>query len=87
MCIQSALISVKLIQSLKVGKSSSYTFARLGRMPVMADRVPYPGGELEVIAMDGRRVAAVRVIRGVAPARSRPAKGRKQEVANDGSGE
>ena len=64
-----------------------YTFARLGRMPVMADRVPYPGGELEVIAMDGRRVAAVRVIRGVAPARSRPAKGRKQEVANDGSGE
>ena len=41
-----------------------YTFARLGRLPRMADRVPFPGGELEVVAMDGRRVAAVRVIRG-----------------------
>jgi CBS domain containing-hemolysin-like protein len=40
-----------------------YTFARLGRVPKMADRVPFPGGELEVVAMDGRRVAAVRVIR------------------------
>ncbi|HET9003892.1 MAG TPA: hemolysin family protein [Gemmatimonadaceae bacterium] len=40
-----------------------YTFARLGRLPKIADRVPYPGGELEVVAMDGRRVAAVRVIR------------------------
>ena len=42
-----------------------YTFARLGRLPRIADRVPYPGGELEVVAMDGRRVAAVRVIRGI----------------------
>lgn len=42
-----------------------YTFARLGRLPRMADRVPFPGGELEVVAMDGRRVAAVRVIRSV----------------------
>ena len=40
-----------------------YTFARLGRLPKITDRVPYPGGELEVVAMDGRRVAAVRVIR------------------------
>ena len=40
-----------------------YTFARLGRLPKMSDRVPFPGGELEVVAMDGRRVAAVRVIR------------------------
>lgn len=41
-----------------------YVFARLGRVPKMGDRSPYPGGELEVVAMDGRRVAAVRVIRG-----------------------
>ena len=45
-----------------------YTFARLGRLPRMGDRVPYPGGELEVVAMDGRRVAAVRVIRGASKA-------------------
>ena len=45
-----------------------YVFARLGRLPKMGDRVPFPGGELEVVAMDGRRVAAVRVIRGVTPA-------------------
>lgn len=44
-----------------------YTFARLGRLPRMGDRVPYPDGELEVVAMDGRRVAAVRVIRSPAP--------------------
>jgi CBS domain containing-hemolysin-like protein len=40
-----------------------YVFAKLGRLPKMADRAPFPGGELEVVAMDGRRVAAVRVIR------------------------
>ncbi|HEX8849025.1 MAG TPA: hemolysin family protein [Gemmatimonadaceae bacterium] len=40
-----------------------FTFARLGRLPRMGDRVAIPGGELEVVAMDGRRVAAVRVIR------------------------
>jgi CBS domain containing-hemolysin-like protein len=51
-----------------------YTFARLGRLPKIADRVPFPGGELEVVAMDGRRVAAVRVIR--AP--------RGERVPNDG---
>ncbi|MGH7689123.1 MAG: hemolysin family protein [Gemmatimonadaceae bacterium] len=38
-----------------------YAFARLGRVPRIGDRAPYPGGELEVVAMDGRRVAAVRV--------------------------
>ncbi len=38
-----------------------YVFSELGRLPSMGDRVGYPGGELEVIAMDGRRVAAVRV--------------------------
>ena len=40
-----------------------YVFARLGRIPALGDRAPYPGGELEVIAMDKRRVAAVRVHR------------------------
>lgn len=40
-----------------------YVFARLGRLPVIGDRVRFPGGELEVVAVDGRRVAAVRVLR------------------------
>jgi CBS domain containing-hemolysin-like protein len=40
-----------------------YAFAQLGRLPKMGDRVPVPGGELEVIAMDGRRIAALRVHR------------------------
>jgi CBS domain containing-hemolysin-like protein len=40
-----------------------YAFAQLGRLPRMGDRVPVPGGELEVIAMDGRRIAALRVHR------------------------
>jgi magnesium and cobalt exporter, CNNM family len=40
-----------------------YTFARLGRVPHIGDRATFPGGELEVVAMDGRRVAAVRVVK------------------------
>jgi putative hemolysin len=40
-----------------------YAFNTLGRLPHVGDRVPYPGGELEVVAMDGRRVAALRVHR------------------------
>jgi putative hemolysin len=40
-----------------------YVFSALGRLPRMGDRAPFPGGELEVVAMDGRRVAAVRVHR------------------------
>ncbi|HEX5831472.1 MAG TPA: hemolysin family protein [Gemmatimonadaceae bacterium] len=44
-----------------------YVFSKLGRLPRVGDRAPYPGGELEVVAMDGRRVAAVRVQR-TAPA-------------------
>jgi putative hemolysin len=40
-----------------------YVFARLGHVPQLGERAPYPGGELEVIAMDKRRVAAVRVHR------------------------
>jgi CBS domain containing-hemolysin-like protein len=45
-----------------------YAFAKLGRLPKMGDRVPVPGGELEVIAMDGRRIAALRVHRPQTPA-------------------
>ena len=40
-----------------------YVLSTLGRLPRIGDRVAYPGGELEVVAMDGRRVAAVRVHR------------------------
>jgi putative hemolysin len=40
-----------------------YAFAQLGRLPRMGDRVAVPGGELEVIAMDGRRIAGLRVHR------------------------
>ncbi|HEX6534752.1 MAG TPA: hemolysin family protein [Gemmatimonadaceae bacterium] len=40
-----------------------YVFSQLGRLPKVGDRAPFPGGELEVVAMDGRRVAAVRVHR------------------------
>ncbi|HZO19938.1 MAG TPA: hemolysin family protein [Gemmatimonadaceae bacterium] len=45
-----------------------YVFSRLGRLPRVGDRVKFPGGELEVVAMDGRRVAAVRVHRASAGA-------------------
>jgi len=40
-----------------------YVFAQLGRLPKVGDRVQIPEGELEVVAMDGRRVAALRVHR------------------------
>lgn len=40
-----------------------YVFAKLGRLPVVGDRVRFSGGELEVVAVDRRRVAAVRVLR------------------------
>jgi hypothetical protein len=32
-------------------------------VPRIGDRVPFPSGELEVVAMDRKRVAAVRVMR------------------------
>ncbi|MDQ6613144.1 MAG: hypothetical protein M3Y64_11970, partial [Gemmatimonadota bacterium] len=38
-----------------------FVFGALGRLPRVGDRASYPGGELEVVAMDGRRVAALRV--------------------------
>ena len=38
-----------------------YAFAMLGRLPRVGDLATFPGGDLEVVAMDGRRVAALRV--------------------------
>jgi putative hemolysin len=49
-----------------------YVFSAFGHLPKAGDRVAYPGGHLEVIAMEGRRVAAVRV---------RPALGREPRDA------
>ena len=40
-----------------------YAFAKLGRLPRMGDRIQIPGGEMEVVAMDGRRIAALRIHR------------------------
>ena len=40
-----------------------FVFAQLGRLPRMGDRVTVPGGQLEVVAMNGRRAAALRVHR------------------------
>ena len=39
-----------------------FVFSELGRLAKMGDRVAYPGGQLEVVAMEGRRVAAVRAL-------------------------
>jgi CBS domain containing-hemolysin-like protein len=47
-----------------------YVFSKLGRLPKVGDRVPFPGGELEVVAMEHRRVAAVRVHRTTAEGRA-----------------
>ncbi|HUQ18794.1 MAG TPA: hemolysin family protein [Gemmatimonadaceae bacterium] len=56
---------------------AGYAFAKLGRLPRMGDRVPVPGGELEVIAMDGRRIAALRVHRATAANSNQSPSGRK----------
>ena len=40
-----------------------YAFGRLGRLPKIGDRVDFPGGELEIIALEGRRIAGLRVVR------------------------
>ncbi len=49
-----------------------YAFAELGRAPRVGDRVPFPGGELEIIAVDGRRIAALRVHREPGPGPAAP---------------
>ncbi len=40
-----------------------FVFSRLGRLPKVGDRVRIAHAALEVVAMDGRRVAALRVLR------------------------
>lgn len=47
-----------------------YAFAKLGRLPRMGDRILIPGGEMEVVAMDGRRIAALRIHRASTPMRA-----------------
>lgn len=47
-----------------------FVFSELGRLAQMGDRVAYPGGHLEVVAMEGRRVAAVRAHQPRPPAAS-----------------
>jgi CBS domain containing-hemolysin-like protein len=39
-----------------------FVFGELGRLAKIGDRVRFPHGQLEVVAMDGRRIAAVRVL-------------------------
>jgi len=61
-----SLIDVRSDHNLRIPEGSwstlgGYVFSRLGRLPKVGDRAPFPGGELEVVAMDGKRVAAVRV--------------------------
>jgi len=63
-----SLIDVRSDHGVKIPEGSwstlgGFVFSRIGRLPRVGDRVPFPGGELEVVAMDSRRVAAVRVHR------------------------
>jgi CBS domain containing-hemolysin-like protein len=73
-----SLIDVRQDHRLEIPDGSwttlgGYVFTRLGRVPKIGDRVTFPGGELEVVAMDRKRVAAVRVVRApAAPAVASP---------------
>ena len=63
-----SLVDVRSDYALPIPEGSwstlgGYVFSQLGRVAAVGDRVTFPGGELEVVAMDGRRVAAVRVHR------------------------
>lgn len=40
-----------------------FVFSSLGRLPKVGERVRIPGAALEIVAMDGRRVAALRILR------------------------
>jgi CBS domain containing-hemolysin-like protein len=67
-----SLIDVRSDHNVQIPEGSwstlgGYVFSRIGRLPKVGDRVSFPGGELEVVAMDSRRVAAVRVHRAPAP--------------------
>ncbi|GJG85370.1 membrane protein [Gemmatimonadetes bacterium T265] len=63
-----------------------YVFSQLGRLPHVGDRAPFPGGEFEVVAMDGRRVAAVRVHRATAATTGGPTGGRANKGTQVGQG-
>jgi putative hemolysin len=61
-----SLVDVRSDHSLPIPEGDwstlgGYAFAMLGRLPRIGDRVTYPGGELEIVAMEGRRVAALRI--------------------------
>ncbi|MEJ7810576.1 MAG: hemolysin family protein [Gemmatimonadaceae bacterium] len=63
-----SLVDVRSDHSIAVPEGSwstlgGYVFSKLGRIPKVGDRATFPGGEFEVVAMDSRRVAAVRVHR------------------------
>jgi putative hemolysin len=63
-----SLVDVRSDYELSIPEGSwttlgGFVFSRLGRIAQVGDRVPFPKGELEVVAVDGRRVAAVRVHR------------------------
>jgi CBS domain containing-hemolysin-like protein len=63
-----SLIDVRSDHGVRIPEGSwstlgGYVFSRIGRVPRVGDRVAFSGGELEVVAMDSRRVAAVRVHR------------------------
>ena len=63
-----SLVDVRSDFSLPIPEGSwttlgGYVFSQLGRVAAVGDRVTFPGGELEVVAVEGRRVAAVRVHR------------------------
>lgn len=63
-----SLVNVRVDYALSIPEGDwttlgGYVFSRLGRLARIGDRVDYPGGELEVVAVEGRRVAAVRVHR------------------------
>jgi CBS domain containing-hemolysin-like protein len=70
-----SLVDIRSDHRLRIPEGSwntlgGYVFAALGRLPRIGDRVTIPDGELEVVAMDGRRVAAVRVRRTGSTAKS-----------------
>ena len=63
-----SLVDVRSDYALRIPDGSwttlgGFVFSQLGRVAAVGDRVQFPGGELEVVAVEGRRVAAVRVHR------------------------
>ena len=69
-----SLVDVRSDYGVKIPEGSwstlgGYVFSQIGRVAAVGDRVQFPDGELEVVAMDGRRVAAVRVHRARANAK------------------